>query len=91
MAAQVVDANGDKLPDVLLGGNFYDCNIQLGRYDADYGTLLINKGKGNFEVKSLNGLQIKGQVKAFAKIKIHNKEAIIVARNNDKLMVIAGK
>ncbi len=91
MTAQVVDANGDKLPDVLLGGNFYDCNIQLGRYDADYGTLLINKGKGNFEVKSLNGLQIKGQVKAFAKIKIQNKEAIIVARNNDKLMVIAGK
>lgn len=91
MAAQVVDANGDKLPDVLLGGNFYDCNIQLGRYDADYGTLLINKGKGNFEVKSLNGLQIKGQVKGFAKINIHNKEAIIVARNSDKLMVIAGK
>ncbi len=27
--ATVVDANGDNLPDILLGGNYYDNNIQM--------------------------------------------------------------
>ena len=38
------DANKDSLPDILLVGNYYDNNIQMGRYDADFGTLLVNKG-----------------------------------------------
>ena len=46
--AIVVDANADGLPDILLTGNYYDNNIQMGRYDADFGTILINKGKDNF-------------------------------------------
>ncbi len=45
--AAVADVN-NKLPDILLGGNYYDNNIQMGRYDADYGTILLNKGNGNF-------------------------------------------
>ena len=43
--AVVVDANRDSLPDILLVGNYYENNIQMGRYDADYATLLINQGK----------------------------------------------
>ena len=42
--AIVVDANSDSLPDILLMGNYYDNNIQMGRYDADFGTLLVNRG-----------------------------------------------
>ena len=38
--AVIVDANHDSLPDILLVGNFYENNIQMGRYDADFGTLL---------------------------------------------------
>jgi hypothetical protein len=38
--AIVVDANTDGLPDILLMGNYYDNNIQMGRYDADFGTIL---------------------------------------------------
>ena len=33
--AVVVNANDDKLPDILLVGNYYDNNIEMGRYDAD--------------------------------------------------------
>ena len=60
----------------------------MGRYDADYGTILINKGKGVFEAQSINGLAIKGQVRHIKPIKIGKQTAFIVARNNDSIMVI---
>lgn len=86
-AAQVVDVNKDQLPDVLLMGNFYDCNVQMGRYDANYGTLLLNKGKGNWQVKSI-GIPVDGQVKRIRPIRIKGKTYYLVARNNNKLMVL---
>jgi len=89
--AAVVDANGDSLPDILLAGNYYANNVQLGRNDADFGTILLNKGNGKFEAASINGLQIKGQVRHIQNIKIGNKEAFILARNNDSTMVIRFK
>jgi hypothetical protein len=87
--AAIIDANGDKLPDILLMGNYYDNNIQMGRYDADYGTILLNKGNANFKAQTLNGLYIKGQVRHIKKIDVANKEAYILARNNDSTMVIS--
>jgi hypothetical protein len=86
--AVVVDANGDKLPDVLLMGNYYDNNIQMGRNDADFGTLLINKGNNKFETENINGLQVKGQVRHIEPITINHQPAFILAKNNDSLRVI---
>jgi hypothetical protein len=86
--AMVMNANKDNKPDVLLAGNFYPCNIQLGKYDADYGTVLLNKGNGDFNAKMLNGLTIKGEVRRIKKITIKNREAYLVARNNDSLIVL---
>ena len=86
--AVVIDANHDGLPDILTAGNFYDNNIGLGRYDADYGGILVNKGSGNFEYQGLNGLALTGQVRHIKSISIANKQAYVVARNNDSLMVI---
>jgi hypothetical protein len=85
--AVVVDANRDTLPDILLGGNFYETAIQMGRYDADYGTLLINKGGGNFVCESLNGLAVKGQVRRINPIRIAGRPAYIFARNNDSTLI----
>ena len=89
--AIVVDANHDKLPDILMAGNYYHNNIQMGRYDADFGTILLNKGKGSFSVEALNGLQVKGEVRHIRKILINKKEAFILARNNETTMVIEFK
>ena len=86
-SAVVIDANGDKLPDILLGGNFRENNIQMGRYDADYGTVLINKGKAEFEVTALQPI-IKGQVRKIKTIQISKQQAFLLARNNDSLMLI---
>lgn len=86
--AAVLDANGDKFPDILLCGNYYENNVQLGRNDADFGTLLVNQGNGRFSAESLNGLQVRGQVRHVHKITINGKESFILARNNDSTMVI---
>ena len=47
-AAIAINVNNNHLPDILLGGNYYNNNTQMGRYDADYGTILLNKGNDNF-------------------------------------------
>jgi hypothetical protein len=79
----------NNLPDILLGGNYYDNNIQMGRYDADYGTILLNKGNDNFIAEKLNGITIKGQVRSIKSIKLaNNKQAFVYARNNDSTLVI---
>ena len=89
--AVVVNANNDNLPDILLVGNFYENSIQMGRNDADFGTILLNQGNGKFTCESINGLQIKGQVRHIKKIMIGKQEAYILARNNDSIMVIRFK
>ena len=83
-----IDANNDSLPDILMVGNYFENSIQMGRNDADFGTILVNHGKGAFTVENINGLQIKGQVRHVNKIMIAQKEAFILARNNDSLKVI---
>ena len=86
-----VDANGDQWPDILMMGNFYDNNVQMGRYDADYGTLLINTGKQDFKAAPLNGLTIKGQVRRIAPIKYNKQQAYVLGMNSDSLRMIGFK
>lgn len=86
--AVVVDANGDSLPDIFLVGNYYENNIQMGRYDADYGTILLNQGKGQLSAGPLNGVTIKGQVRHIRPLHIAGKPAFILAKNNDSTMVL---
>jgi hypothetical protein len=86
--AAVIDANQDSLPDILLVGNYYDNNIQMGRYDADYGTILLNKGGGKFTVESINGLEIEGQIRHVRKINVHGRKSYIMVRNSDSTIII---
>jgi hypothetical protein len=87
--ALVVDANGDKYPDILLVGNYYENNIDMGRYDADYGSLLVNNGSGGFAYHQLNGVAIPGQSRRVQRLMIGNTEAFVIARNNDSAVVIS--
>ena len=86
--AVVVDANNDNKPDVLLMGNYYDSNIEMGRYDADYGTLLINDGGGRFHCSTLNGVAVKGQVRHIQPIQVGKQPAFLLARNNDSAKIL---
>jgi enediyne biosynthesis protein E4 len=89
--AVVLNVNNDTLPDILIVGNYYDPNIEMGRYDADFGTILINKGQGNFIAETINGLAIKGQVRHIKPITIGKHAAFIIARNSDSAIVIKFK
>ena len=86
--AASIDANGDALPDVLLYGNFYGSNVQMGRYDADYGTVLLNKGGGQFEAVAATGTAIKGEVRRMLPIAVAGKPCFVLARNNDTARLI---
>jgi len=86
--AVVVNANNDNLPDILMMGNYYDPNIEMGRYDADYGTILLNKGAGKFVAETINGLSVKGQVRHIKPLSIGKQPAYILARNSDSAMII---
>lgn len=61
----------------------------MGRYDADFGTVLLNQGNDKFIAEKLNGLSVKGQVRSIKPLKLAgNKQAYVLARNNDSTMVI---
>jgi hypothetical protein len=90
--AVILNANGDALPDLLLAGNFFESNTEMGRYDGDAGTILINKGHGNFVAETLNSVHVKGQTRHVEKFRsIDNKQYFILARNNDSAVVIGMK
>lgn len=59
------DFNGDGREDLLLGGNFYEVQPAVGRFDASFGTLLLGDGKGNFRPAepSESGIWLPGPVR----------------------------
>jgi len=56
--------------DLLFFGNNEFFKLRLGRSDANYGTLLLGNGKGNFKYmpQSQSGLLIKGDVRGALRI-----------------------
>ncbi len=86
--AVVVKANNDDLPDILMVGNFYENNVRLGRYDADYGTILVNKGKGKFACETIQYIQLKGQVRRIRAIRIGVVQNYVFVRNNDSTGIL---
>ncbi|TAD93703.1 MAG: hypothetical protein EAY75_00845, partial [Bacteroidetes bacterium] len=87
-AAALVHANANALPDLLVAGNFYNYNIQMGRSDADFGTMLVNKGGGRFEAEPLNGAVIKGEVRRVLPLQLGKNKALVMARNSDSLVLL---
>lgn len=85
----VSDFNNDKIPDMFLGGNFYGLKPEVGRYDACYGQTYLGLKNHLFTYikPKQSGLFVTGEVRDAKEIKLKNKSIIIVARNNDRLMV----
>jgi hypothetical protein len=79
------DFDSDDKIDLLLAGNFYPINIQMGRNDQSYGLYLKGDGKGNFKAlpSTQSGFFIKGEVRRLVEIVIEGKTCYLAFRNND--------
>ncbi|OWW23696.1 RNA-binding protein [Zobellia sp. OII3] len=77
----VEDIDLDGNTDLLLFGNSSQYKLRLGKFDANYGTLLLGDGNGNFSYvpQRESGFSISGEVQSAIKIKdllligIHNQ------------------
>ncbi len=86
-AYMIDDVNYDGLKDIIEGGNFYGVLPYEGRYDANWGDILINK-KDHYEYVSpvKTGWLMRGEVRDIKKIKTAKGYMYAVARNNDSLL-----
>lgn len=84
------DFNKDGKTDLALTGNFFDLLPEMGRYDANYGLILLGNNKGDFKAMKNSGFNTKGQVRKMSKIKGANgKQMIILGKNNDNAQIFA--
>jgi hypothetical protein len=73
----VDDLNGDKYPDIILGGNDYSWDVPTGYFDANKGIVMMNNGKRKEEAKSAftvlepskTGLLLQGMVESMLLLK----------------------
>ncbi|MFD1143837.1 VCBS repeat-containing protein [Larkinella insperata] len=93
-ALRADDIDNDGFPDVLAGGNFYGVSTYQGRYDANYGLVLKNRGgktdnKTRFSALSpfASGFLLEGEVRDIKPIRIANSRRWLVARNDTTLQI----
>lgn len=81
------DFDNDAKIDILLAGNFYPVNIQMGRNDASYGLLLKGDGKGHFTPipPAASGFSVRGETRHLQKIRVGSDTVYIAVRNNDTI------
>lgn len=89
LAYALCDADRDGRQEVLLAGNMYESNIEMGRYDANYGNVLKIGSGGQMEALPLGNLRLRGQVRRIEAIKTGGKTVYVFARNDDKALLIS--
>ncbi len=82
------DFTRDGITDVLLSGNFFGVEVQVGNYDALNGLLLKGQGNGSFTPAGMkeSGIYIPGDGKALVKLKSsEGKYMVAASQNRDSL------
>lgn len=83
-AINTFDFNKDGNLDLILGGNDFYFQPQLGRLDANEGLILLGDGKGSFNALSSDkvGLSLNGMVRAIEKINFQRQLHWLILQNN---------
>lgn len=84
------DLNGDGFDDLILVGNIYQTEVETPRLDAGKGLVLLSNGVDGYisMPNSKSGLDIRGDSKSIAKLKVNNQEEIYVIGKNQGLLQI---
>lgn len=84
------DVNNDGHLDLTLLGNLYGFEVETPRQDAGYGLFLEGRGDGTFIPKMPyeSGLYVNGEVVDAQLISIKDKEAILIAKNNNFIQLV---
>jgi len=89
-ALVVDDFDKDGNMDMVLGGNIANTEPETASYDAGKGLLLKGDGAFNFKSEYLlnkSGLMLDKDLRDLKKIKIGQRNGILVANNNDRLQL----
>ncbi|WNB17079.1 VCBS repeat-containing protein [Marivirga arenosa] len=86
-AVEIVSKGKSTKPELLGAGNFYENNIEMGKYDAQYGTVFSFQDS-TFTIKSVRDLKLDSQVRNIKSIKIKGKTLLLVASNNSEFKLI---
>jgi enediyne biosynthesis protein E4 len=83
----LVDVNEDSIKDILLFGNNSNARLKYGRIDANYGTVLINRGNFSFQFlqNTSSGLQVTGDVKTSIAFRLQNELYLLLGINRGLL------
>lgn len=83
------DLDGDGKKDIWLGGNFYALKPQAGRHNASKGVFLKQLDNRVFKYISNRdaGITVEGEVRDAAVI----NKALVIARNNDRILLFKKK
>ena len=87
------DFNMDGIKDLLLGGNYYNREVETARNDGSVGQILINPGDGNFApvFNAVTGLKLFLDLREMRIIQSGGRPVIIAANNNDKVQAFRVK
>jgi len=97
-AFQVDDVDNDGYADVLAGGNFYGVSTYQGRYDANFGLILKNRGRAGKAANQFtalspieSGFLLDGEVRDIKKVGTPAGPLWMIARNDTTVQIFQNK
>lgn len=85
----ISDLDGDGDLDALTAGNFTWNKPEMGAWDADYGLVLENDGRGNFTARrsASSGFRVSGEVRDILPLRVGGRDLFFLGRNFDSMLV----
>lgn len=83
-----IDLDGDGKEELVVGGNFYRNNIEMGRYDANQGHVLEFLNDGTMSVKPLGDIRLEGVVQRILKIPVGGEPQLLIVKNDGPVQLL---